>query len=95
MFDINEKIHSDVTGRTYTITWASDTVANAEVGFASTEAEGNVYFIKKLLNIKYPTDDAPLPPALKTKKREICEKRYRKFSAVYNAVRNGCGEGGA
>ena len=95
MFDINEKIHSDVTGRTYTITWASDTVANAEVGFASTEAEGNVYFIKKLLTPHYPTDDAPLSAALKAQRRELCENRYRKFSAVYNAVRNGCGEGGA
>lgn len=93
MFNIDEQIYSSITGRTYTITWASDKVANAEVGFAL--AMGGEYFLKRHLKPKYPTDDVILSPAMKTSGREKCDSNYKKIFAVYEAVRNGCGEGGA
>lgn len=45
MLAIGETVHSDVTGRTYTITWASDKITQAEVGFAATPIDGEIYFI--------------------------------------------------
>lgn len=95
MLDINNKIHSDVTGRTYKITWASEIVTQAEVGFASTETEGNVYFIKRLLNMRYPLDSSPGSPETKAHRREICDKHYKKYSTLYETIKNGCGETGA
>lgn len=32
--EVNERIKSNVSGRTYTVTWVSDKVTMAEVGFA-------------------------------------------------------------
>ena len=49
MLTIGETIHSDVSGKNYVITWASDKITQAEVGFAATESEGEVYFIKRRL----------------------------------------------
>lgn len=95
MLKVNEEIHSDVTGRTYTITWASDKIAMAEVGFASTEEEGNVFFIKKLLKPRYPIDPSMFPPIVFKKKRDYCDNHFHRFSEIYNSVRNGCGENGA
>ena len=95
MLEVNDRIHSDVSGRTYTITWASSAIANAEVGFASTDEEGNVYFIKKLLTPVYPLDASTISPGALKKKQELCDNHFRKFSEVYNSVRRGCGEEGA
>ena len=49
MLKIGEQIYSNVTGRTYTISWVSPEVANAEVGFASVAGHESEYFIKKLI----------------------------------------------
>ena len=94
MFEINERIYSSVSGKTYTITWASDKITQAEVGFASTVADGEVFFIKRLM-MRYPTDSAPGSPAMKAQRREKCDKHYRKYFGLYNSVKDGCGESGA
>lgn len=90
---VGDSIYSSVSGKTYSITWVSDKIANAEVGFAL--ASGVEYFIKRHLNSHYPTDDAPLSPKLKEAKREHCNQMYNKNFATYEAVKNGCGESGA
>lgn len=94
MFEINERIYSSVSGKTYTITWASDKITQAEVGFASTVTDGEVFFIKRLM-MRYPTDSAPGSPAMKALRREKCDKHYRKYLGLYNSVKDGCGESGA
>ncbi len=93
MLNVGEQIHSSVTGKTYIITWGSDKIANAEVGFAS--ANDGEYFIKRHVNTKYPMDDAPLSASLKESIRRKCENDYKKNLAVYKAVKNGCHEDGA
>ena len=65
MLTVGEKIHSDYTGRTYIVTWASDKITQAEVGFASTPGDGDVYFIKRLLSMKYPTESSLGSPRMK------------------------------
>ncbi|MGM9763094.1 MAG: FN3 associated domain-containing protein [Candidatus Cryptobacteroides sp.] len=91
--NVGDKISSSVTGKTYTITWVSDKVANAEVAFADT-IDGE-YFLKRHITPVYPKDDAPLPPVMKKQKQEKCNSDYKKFFDVYEAVRKGCGEEGA
>lgn len=95
MLGINDRIHSEVSGRTYTITWASSAIYQAEVGFASTKEDGEVYFIKRLLTPKYPLDATIFSPAVFRKKQDQCDNYFRKFSEVYASVRRGCGEDGA
>lgn len=41
--EVNERIKSNVSGRTYTVTWVSDKVTMAEVGFAKTDSEGEAF----------------------------------------------------
>lgn len=94
--EINERIKSNVTGRTYTVTWVSDKVTMAEVGFAKTESEGESFFIKRLLNAKYaiPKEGKNLTDAAieRNKKADI---KYSIYSDLYNSILNGCGETGA
>ena len=94
--EINERIKSNVTGRTYTVTWVSDKVTMAEVGFAKTESEGESFFIKRLLNAKYaiPKEGKKLTDAAieRNKKADI---KYSIYSDLYNSILNGCGETGA
>lgn len=47
--EINERIKSNVTGRTYIVTWVSDIVTQAEVGFARTDSEGESFLLKGYL----------------------------------------------
>lgn len=91
MLDIGEKIHSSVSGRTYTITWGSPKITQAEVGFASTSTEGEVYFIKRLLNMKYPSDTAKMSERMRTMIRENCNNHYAKYSSLYCKIKEGCG----
>ena len=91
MLNIGEKIHSNVTGRTYTITWGSSKITQAEVGFASTSSEGEVYFIKRLLNMKYPSDTAKMSESMKNRMRENCNNYYTKYSSLYRKINEGCG----
>lgn len=91
MLNIGEKIHSSVSGRTYTITWVSPKITQAEVGFASTSTEGEVYFIKRLLNMRYPSDTAKMSERMKTIVRENCNKHYTKYSSLYCKIKEGCG----
>ena len=93
--EINERIRSNVSGKTYTVTWVSDTVTQAEVGFAKTDSEGEVYFIKRLLNMRYPLDSSPGSPKLKAILREKYDKHFTKYSSLYSSIHNGCGETGA
>ena len=95
MLEVNDRIYSDVSGRTYTITWVSSAISQAEVGFASTEAEGDVFFIKRLMNMKYPLENKTIGAEVLRKKQEFCNNHFRKFSEVYNSVKRGCGESGA
>lgn len=95
MFVVGDKIHSDASGQTYTITWASEKITQAEVGFASTPTEGEVYFIKRLLNLKYPVDSSPGSPHMKEERRAKCDKHYKKYSALYRSIKAGCGADGA
>lgn len=95
MLKIGEKIHSDVTRRTYTVTWASDKITQAEVGFASTPTDGEVYFIKRLLCMKYPTESSLGSPALKAERRKMCDEHFRKYSYLYKSIKAGCGSDGA
>ena len=95
MLEINERIHSNVSGKTYKITWASDKITQAEVGFASTDEEGEVYFIKRLLSLKFPLDSSPGSESMKAQRREKCERHYRKYSVLYDSIKDGCGEAGA
>lgn len=94
--EINERIKSNVTGRTYTVTWVSDKVTMAEVGFAKTESEGESFFIKRLLNARYaiPKEGKKLTDAAieRNKKADI---KYSIYSDLYNSILNGCGETGA
>lgn len=91
MFEIGEKIFSNVTGRTYTITWASDKITQAEVGFAISDDHGKAYFIKRLLSMKYPNDSMPGSPEMKARKRKECDAEYLKYNILYNRIKNGCG----
>ena len=94
--EVNEKIKSNVTGRIYTVTWVSDRVAQAEVGFAKTDSEGESFFIKRLLNARYaiPKDGKALTAAAIERNKRADEK-YAIYSDLYNSVFNGCGETGA
>lgn len=95
MLEIGEKIHSDITGKTYTVTWASDKITQAEVGFASTPADGDAYFIKRLLSMKYPTDSSLGTPKMKEERRKKCDEHFRKYSSLYRSIKAGCGSDGA
>lgn len=95
MLKIDEVITNSSTGRKYTITWASDKISQAEVGFASTPAEGNAFFIKRLLSIKYPLDSSPGSERLKEARRKECDAFFSKYSSLYDSVRKGCGSDGA
>ena len=94
--EVNEKIKSNVTGRIYTVTWVSDRVAQAEVGFAKTDSEGESFFIKRLLNARYaiPKDGKALTAAAIERNKRADEK-YAIYSDLYNSIFNGCGETGA
>lgn len=91
MFRIGETIHSNVSGKSYTITWASSVITQAEVGFASTPSEGNSFFIKRLLSMKYPTEAAKMSERMKAFYRTKCDNHFKKYSALYNQIYNGCG----
>lgn len=93
MLEIGERIHSDMSGKTYVVTWASETITMAEVGFAKTDYEGEIYFIKRLLNMKYPLDSAPGSPAMKAFRREACENHFKKYKELYVRIQHGCGDG--
>lgn len=95
MLTVGEKIHSDSSGRTYTVTWASDKITQAEVGFASTPGDGDVYFIKRLLSMKYPTESSLGSPRMKEERRKKCDFHFRKYSALYRSIKAGCGSDGA
>ena len=94
--EVNERIKSNVTGRIYTVTWVSDRVAQAEVGFAKTDSEGESFFIKRLLNARYaiPKDGKALTAAAIERNKRADEK-YAIYSDLYNSIFNGCGETGA
>ena len=94
--EVNERIKSNVSGRTYTVTWVSDVVTMAEVGFAKTDSEGESFFIKRLLNAKYaiPKDGKALTAAAIERNKRADEK-YAIYSDLYNSIFNGCGETGA
>lgn len=88
MLKIGEQVYSDVTGRTYTISWVSPEVANAEVGFASVAGHENEFFIKKLISVKYPVEATT---EKKKRKQEKCNAFYAKYSELYHRVSNVCG----
>ena len=94
--EINENIKSNVTGRTYTVTWVSDVVTMAEVGFAKTDTDGESFFIKRLLNARYaiPKGGKPLTAAAIERNRKADEK-FAIYSDLYRSILNGCGETGA
>lgn len=94
--EVNERIKSNVTGRTYTVTWVSDIVTMAEVGFAKTDSEGESFFIKRLLNARYaiPKDGKALTAAALERNRKS-DAKYAIYSDLYNSIFNGCGETGA
>lgn len=94
--EVNERIKSNVSGRTYTVTWVSDVVTMAEVGFAKTDSEGESFFIKRLLNARYaiPKDGKALTAAAIERNKRADEK-YAIYSDLYNSIFNGCGETGA
>ena len=89
---VGDKIYSDVSRHTYEITWVSPVVSQAEVGFAKAE-NGESYFIKKLLKPKYPISEETCTNIERV--RAQCDNFFKKYSKVYNSVRNGCGEEGA
>lgn len=89
MLKIGEQIYSNVTGRTYTISWVSPEVANAEVGFASVAGHESEYFIKKLISIKYPVEATT---EKKKRKQENCDAFYAKYSELYHRVSSVCGK---
>lgn len=91
MFRIGETIHSNVSGKTYTITWSSSIITQAEVGFASTPSEGNSYFVKRLLSMKYPTEAAKMSERMKAYYRNKCDNHFKKYSALYSQIYSGCG----
>ncbi len=93
MFELGERIYSNVSGKTYVITWASETITMAEVGFASTDADGDVFFIKRLLNMKYPLETSAGSPAMKAKRREICDNHFKNYQQLYLKIQRGCGDG--
>jgi serine/threonine protein kinase len=95
MLTIGEIIRSNVTGKVYTVTWASDTITQAEVGFASTPSEGEAYFIKRLLSMRYPLESSPGSPEMKERRRREYDLKYSKYFKLYESVKNGCGETGA
>lgn len=95
MLEVGEKIYSDVTGKTYTVTWASDKITQAEVGFASTPADGEAYFIKRLLSMKYPTDSSLGSSKMKEERKRKCDEHFRKYSSLYRSIKAGCGSDGA
>ena len=95
MLNIGDKIASNVTGRTYTVTWASEKITQAEVGFASTPSDGEAFFIKRLLCMKYPAESSPGSPAMKAKRREECDNLYDKYFRLYKSIEEGCGKAGA
>lgn len=94
--EVNEKIKSNVTGRTYTVTWVSDIVTMAEVGFARTDSEGESFFIKRLLNARYaiPKEGKTLTAAAIERNRKA-DIKYAMCSELYGSILNGCGETGA
>ena len=91
MLNVGETIHSSVSGRTYTITWGSPKITQAEVGFASTSSDGEAYFIKRLLSMRYPSDTAKMSERMKTMMRENCNNYYNKYSLLYRQINEGCG----
>ena len=95
MLTIGEQIHSDVSGRTYTVTWASDKITQAEVGYAATPTDGEVFFIKRLLSMKYPTESSLGSPKMKEERKKKCDNHYKKYSALYRSIKAGCGADGA
>ncbi len=88
MLKEGESIYSNVTGRTYIISWASPVVANAEIGFACVAGHENEFFIKRLLSVKYPVEATT---EKKKRKQEECEAFYAKYSELYNRVSSVCG----
>lgn len=94
--EINERIKSNVSGRTYTVTWVSDKVTMAEVGFAKTDSEGESFFIKRLLNARYaiPKEGKTLTAAALERNKKADEK-FAIYSSLYTSIFNGCGETGA
>jgi len=94
--EINERIKSNVTGRTYIVTWVSDIVTQAEVGFARTDSEGESFFIKRLLNARYaiPKEGKTLTAAAIERNRRA-DIKYATCSELYGSILNGCGENGA
>ena len=94
--EVNERIKSNVSGRTYTVTWVSDKVTMAEVGFAKTDSEGEAFFIKRLLNARYaiPKDGKSLTAAALERNKRADEK-FTIYSSLYTSIFNGCGETGA
>lgn len=94
--EINERIRSNVSGRTYTVTWVSDVVTQAEVGFAKTDSEGESFFIKRLLNAKYQiAKEGKKLTAAALERNKKQDARYESFRKLYDSITQGCGESGA
>lgn len=94
--EVNERIKSNVSGRTYTVTWVSDIVTMAEVGFAKTDSEGESFFIKRLLNARYaiPKEGKALT-AVALERNKRADEKFAMYSDLYSSIFNGCGETGA
>ena len=91
MLKVGETIYSNVTGRSYVVTKSFETVTQSEPGFAKTAADGEAYFIKRLLDPKYPLDSTKMSDARKAWMRTECDKYFAEHANLYKKICGGCG----